>query len=143
MKRNQSFEIDGLRFDIFNAYDQVVYDTCQGDIPNDCSVVFKVSGAKDSILFCGDCHTAEMADMLISRYGENLQAEYVQPGHHGNNSFPTSFYDVVNPSAVIFNAPEWLMTGENYTAKDLKEYFEQKNVKVYDYSSPCLMFRFE
>lgn len=143
LKRDQSLEIDGLRCDIFNAYDQVVYDTCQGDIPNDCSLVFKVSGAKDSILFCGDCHTAEMADMLISRYGENLQAEYVQPGHHGNNSFPTSFYDVVNPSAVIFNAPEWLMTGENYTAKDLKEYFEQKNVKVYDYSSPCLMFRFE
>ena len=143
LKRDEVFEIDGLHFEIFNAYDSLVYDTCQGDIPNDCSLVFKVSGNKDSILFCNDCHSAEMADMLIERYGEKLQAEYVQPGHHGNNSFPTSFYDVVDPSTVIFNAPEWLMTGENYTAKDLKEYFEQKNVKVYDYTSASLMFRFE
>lgn len=143
LKRDDVIEIDGLKFEIFNAYDQIVWETCQGDIPNDCSLVFKVSGEKNSILFCNDCHSPQMAQMLMDRYGERLQAEYVQPGHHGNNSFPATFYDVVNPQVAIFNAPGWLMTGEDYTTKDLKEYFEQKGVEVYDFTSASLMFKFE
>ena len=64
---------------------------------------------------------------------EQLHAEYVQLGHHGNNSFPDYFYDYVNPQVALFDSPEWLMVGENYTAKDLLAYFNEKGVKSFDY----------
>ena len=138
LQSNDSFMIDDLRIDIFSAFDRILkqyYDNNIPDVPNNCSLVFKVSGSKDSILFCGDAHQDTLADLLIGRYGDLLQSEYVQPGHHGNNSFPEYFYDVVNPNGAFFDAPEWLMTGEQYTAEELKQYFEKKGVTVFDYSS--------
>jgi beta-lactamase superfamily II metal-dependent hydrolase len=143
VQRDDVLSFGDLTIEFFNTYDETLLETGSGDVPNDCSLVFKVTGKKDSILFCGDCHSACVADMLIQRYGEQLQAEYVQPGHHGNNSFPTYFYDVVNPSVIIFNAPDWLLEGEGYTAKDLKNYMEEQGVSVYSFSSEKLSFLFE
>ena len=81
-----------------------------------------------------DSQLKALCDYLMNTYtGEELHAEYVQLGHHGNNSFPTYFYDYVNPEIALFDSPEWLMTGENYTAKDLKQYFLDKNITCYDY----------
>ena len=101
-----------------------------------------MSGSEDSILFCGDAHQDTLADLLIGCYGDLLQSEYVQPGHHGNNSFPEYFYDAVNPKGAFFDAPKWLMTGEQYTAEELKQYFEKKGVTVFDYSRAPNSVRF-
>lgn len=137
LKRGDTFEVCGLQIKVFNSYDEVVRGINQtvDDLPNIASLVFKVKSDKMSVLFCGDCHTEQMADMLLQTYGEELQADVVQLGHHGNNSFPTYFYDVVNPSVAIFDAPEWLMTGEKYNAKQLKEYFVSKGVATWEYAT--------
>lgn len=137
LKRGDDFEVCGLQIDVFNAYDDVVRDINQtvNDLPNIASLVFKVSTDETSVLFCGDCHTEQMADILLQDYGEELHADIVQLGHHGNNSFPAYFYDVVNPSVAIFDAPEWLMTEERYNAKQLKDYFLSKGVTTWEYTS--------
>ena len=136
LKRDDTFDICGLQIKVFNAYDDVVRNINQtvDDLPNIASLVFKVDSGEKSVLFCGDCHTEEMADMLLQKYGDELQADIVQLGHHGNNSFPTYFYDKVSPSEVLFNAPDWLMTGEQYNAKQLKEYFVNQNVNIWEYA---------
>lgn len=95
--------------------------------------MFKISGIEDSVLFCGDCYNTDYAKCLIENYGDELQSEYVQLGHHGNNSFPTSFYDVVDPKVAFFDAPEWLMIGEGYNADELNTYLIDKKTETYDY----------
>lgn len=87
------------------------------------------------MLFCGDTHTDSLGAYLVQAYGKQLRADYVQTGHHGNASFPYSFYEVVAPTVALFDAPEWLMTGEKYTASILKAQFAQDNVKVYDFTT--------
>lgn len=136
LQSGDSFEIDDLHIDILSACDarlKEFYSNEVPDLPNNCSLVFKISGQEDSILFCGDAHQDSLADQLIERYGDTLRTEYVQTGHHGNNSFPEYFYDIVAPKEAFFDAPEWLMTGEKYTAEELKAYFEERGTRVYDY----------
>lgn len=136
LKEGDSLDIDGLQVTVFNSYGDAVLENGAGDIPNNASLVFKIEGKEDSILFCADCHDATMADYLMKTYSEDeLHAEYVQPGHHGNNSFPTYFYDYIKPEVALFDAPEWLMLGENYTTKDLKQYFTEHDIICYDYST--------
>ncbi len=133
--RDDTVSFDGLIFTFYNTYDDLTVKYGAGDVPNNASLVFKLETKQDSILFCADCHDTSIANMLLTRYGDELCAEYVQTGHHGNNSFPAYFYDAVKPQYALFDAPEWLMTGENYNAKDLAAYFEEKGVLVYDYRS--------
>ena len=72
-------------------------------------------------------------ECLINTWGDKLKARYVQTGHHGNNSFPTSFYDFVNPQSALFDAPQWLLDGETYTTKDLLNYFQNRGNPTYSY----------
>lgn len=132
LQRDTDIVIDNLTFTVLNAYNRKIKAQKQ-DLPNNMSLMLKVVGEENSILFCADCHGEKMAKMLIKKYGDELQAEYVQLGHHGNNSFPESFYDVVNPNYAIFDGPEWLIDSDEYTAKDLMQYFKEKGVVCYDY----------
>lgn len=54
-------------------------------------------------------------------------------GHHGNNSLPKEFYEYVNPSTAFFDAPEWLVNGEQYTTKETEAYMTEMGAKVLDY----------
>lgn len=132
LTRNSVINFEGLKCTVFNTYDDYVKDN--GDVPNNLSLMLKFEGSDNSILFCGDCY-GQIGDLLMEMHGELLQSDYVQLGHHGNNSLTEEFYEFVNPKEVFFDAPEWLMTGEGYNAKDYAKFFESKGVEYYDYSS--------
>lgn len=135
VERDSNLGYKDMQITFYNCLDSLLREQAPGDILNNISLVFKVKTAENSVLFCGDCHGNIMADFLIERYGQELKADYVQPGHHGTNSLPTRFYDLVQPDGVLFDAPEWLMTGEEYDAKDLAEYFQKQGIRCYDYRS--------
>ena len=143
LSRDDEFMIDDLKVKVFNAYDSKTVKKGKDDIVNNSSLMLKFEGEKDSVLFCGDVHSGKMSKMLIKRYGEELEAEYVQPGHHGNNSLTESFYEVVKPQIAVFDATEHIMTAEEYSAAELKEYFESEGVEVYDYRTCPHFFAFE
>ena len=135
IKRDFVFKYKDMSITFFNCFDNLVLEQVNVDILNNASLVFKVETEKNSILFCGDCNGNRMADLLINRYGVRLRADYVQLGHHGNASLPTRFYDMVQPDAVFFDAPKWLMSGEKYDAKELADYFRKQGISCYDYTT--------
>lgn len=142
LKAGDLISIKNLEVEVFHSYDDSLKGYYRDDIPNNASLIFRISGKKDSILFCGDAHQAPLADYLMDTWKEKLHAGYVQTGHHGNNSFPKRFYEAVDSDTALFDAPEWLMTGEDYTAYKLKNYFEKQGVTVWDYTTAPNSFLF-
>ena len=135
LSQGDTFAIGSIKAEVFHAYSPELTSCYGDDIPNNASLVFRLSGKRDSILFCGDAHQEPLAACLVQTYADRLQSEYVQTGHHGNNSLPESFYDTVKPDLAFFDAPQWLLEGEKYTAKDLSAFFQEKGVRVCDYTT--------
>lgn len=78
-----------MKLTFFNYWDPLLENIIPGDILNNTSLVFKIETPNNSVLFCGNCHGNVMSVFLIKQHGISLQTDYVQPGHHGNNSsFP-------------------------------------------------------
>ena len=76
-----------------------------------------------------------MSERMLTQYGEKLQADYVQMGHHGNGGMNPEVYDVVNPEVAFFDAPESLMTDMTLNAWAKKAHMEAMGSVVYDYST--------
>ena len=144
-ERNEVIEINGLKAEIISIYDQLLYGVLDKDmdILNDISMVIKIEGEKDSILFLGDFHTDVLGNIMLDWNEGKLHAEYVQVGHHGNNSLPESFYEEISPEVALFDAPKWLMTGNEYSAKDLAAWFDDNGIKRYDFTTSPNTFAFE
>lgn len=134
LNRGDELEIAGLKVKVFNAYDEIVKK--YSDYANNCSLVLKITNKEQSVLFLGDVWNKELGMEILNMYGaEAMQADYVQSGHHGNNTQSFEFYKAVNPSVIFLDGPEWLMTGEDYDAKDLLAWCEEQGIKSCDYRS--------
>ncbi len=103
------------------------------DLPNSSSLVCKISGQKQSMLFFADFEDAELADKLYEKYGHALDATYIQLGHHGNNALAPSYYLNLHPSAVYADAPYFLYTGEQYKCKNTLAYLKDHDVACYTF----------
>ncbi|SEA51926.1 Beta-lactamase superfamily domain-containing protein [Pseudobutyrivibrio sp. ACV-2] len=134
---------DGLKITFFNSCDDVVIEGRE-DVPNNVSLVFKMETEDRSILICADAHSKYLAEYLVDTYGEDLHADILQCGHHGNNSMPaeTHFYEVVAPEIAIFDAPEWVMTGAEYTAGALAAYLQDLGARIVWFETAPNIFGF-
>jgi len=143
ISRNDVLTFNDLTITFFNAFDQVVID-CSEDIPNNDSLVFKMETDARSILICGDCHSEYMAEYLVDTYGDQLQSDILQCGHHGNNSMPTEtgFYETVSPEVAIFDTPDKIMTSPEYTAGALASYLQDLGTRIVWYNTAPNVFGF-
>ncbi len=136
---------DDLTITFYNACDEIVTDS-EGaeDIPNNDSLVFKMETENRSILICGDCHSEYMADYLVETYGDELDADILQCGHHGNNSMPTEtgFYELVSPEISLFDFPDSYMTSAEYTAGALAAYLQELGSRIVWYKTAPNVFGF-
>ena len=146
LNRGDSFEIDGLQIDVYNTYDETTFnlllETGSGDAANFASLMFKITGTNDSFLICGDVHDATHAMRLLEMYGDMLDSEYVQPGHHGNASIPAEFYSELGAEVMFFDGPEWLTQSDDYSAKPLIEWCHENGIETYEYATAPNSFPF-
>lgn len=129
-------EILGLKMNVLSAWDKDV-DSLPDHLCNNGSLMFKLIGNEESILFCADVQS-EMEDLITNRNGkEALQADYVQCGHHGNWGLSTSFYDDVNPRVAFLDGPGWLYQTRDdiYDGYKTMDYFIEEGVTVYTFDS--------
>lgn len=114
----------GLQVEILSAYNDRV-DELSNDLMNDGSIMFRIRGSQDSMLFCADVGKS-LTDYLVDKYGEDLKSDYVQMGHHGFDGPEAEFYELVKPSAAFFDAPAWLMEDETDRSTREKEQLMQE-----------------
>lgn len=134
-KRDDVIEVDGLKIEIFNTYDEVFLDYYLADVCNESSLVFRIEFEEDRVLFTGDCYSQANSDYLIDTYGDKLKADYVQMGHHGNATLSNDFYALVDPDIALFDAPDWLMDSDTYTTSIAKAYMESIGAEVFYYNT--------
>lgn len=134
LQEGDTLEVCGLQMKVFNVYSDSILDF-SGDLANQGSLVFKISGEKDSMLFCSDIHGEVLSRQLVEEYGDELKSTYIQMGHHGSNSITGELLDAVDPEAAFFDAPEWLMNGTDYDTMQNIEMVEEAGAEVYTYQS--------
>lgn len=114
-----TLELLGLTVEILSVYDDKV-DELSNDLMNDGSMMFRIQGERDSMLFCADVGVS-MTDYLVAEYGARLKSDYVQMGHHGFGGPDERFYELASPKAVFFDAPAWLMESDTDRSTREKE----------------------
>ena len=125
-------DLMGMKMEVLSAYDSG-YDSMTNDLMNDGSLMFRLSGNEESILFCADVGIS-LSDYLVSEYGETLQSDYIQMGHHGFGGLSEEFYRLVNPKEAFFDAPDWLMNGEgDRSTKEKEELMRELWCVVFSY----------
>ena len=101
--KGDSFEIDGLRFDILFSKNEAYVK----NYANDASLVFRVTGKKRNVLFLGDMGP-EAGEELLATYGDSLQSDIVQMAHHGHIGVRKDVYEAIDPNVCIWCAASWL-----------------------------------
>lgn len=114
------YDICGLEVKILSVFDDYVKQVSKHYL-NDGGMMYKVSTGSDSFLFCADIGSS-VSDYLLKKWGDELKADYIQMGHHGNGGLNADFYKKVNPKIAFFDAPDWLMydqTGKYTTPQNI------------------------
>ena len=129
-------DIIGLRMKVLSAFSDYIDENTSNSI-NDGSIIFKLYGNEESILFCGDAQAEFICNYLLENYGDELQSEYLQVAHHGNNNFTDEFYEMVNPTVAFFPSPTSIMENVNniswYRAEYLAELLQNMGATVYTF----------
>ena len=141
LHEGDQLEIVGLQMKVYSAYDDYILER-SNDLANDGSLMFKLSGHENTMLFCSDVGV-RISDYLIERYSSELKADYIQMGHHGNGGLSDDFYKLVKPTKAFFDAPDWLMnninpgTGEpaTYDTPEKKQLMEELGAKIYSFET--------
>ena len=132
LQENDTFSVWGLSFKVLHGWDSNV-NNLNSHLCNDGSLMFKISGATKSMLFCSDTQR-EMQKFIYPNHKSELKSDYVQCGHHGNQGLTNYFYSLVDADVAFMDAPPWLLRKNgNYDAYLLKDYLESKGTKVYRY----------
>ena len=125
----------GLKLSVFNSYDEHVQELSK-DFLNDGSLMFKVSGETQSMLFCADVGKS-MSKYLYRTWGDQLQATYLQMGHHGYGGLKDAFYKKVHPEVAFFDAPDSMMldTSGTYDNPEHVRLMEELGSKIVSFCS--------
>lgn len=128
LEQGDELELEGLHMTVLNAYGDYV-DPMTEDLANDGSLMFKLEGDEESMLFCADVGVG-MSNLILEKYGSILKSDYLQVGHHGYGGLSDEFYRKVSPEAAFFDAPDWLMNNISPSTGEPAAYDNPENVKL-------------
>lgn len=133
LTEGDTLDLFGLQMEVFHSFDleqlQEVRDTC-----NDGGLIFKLSAEQESMLFLSDVGISQ-SDYMQKKYGDQLAADYVQMGHHGNGGMDESIYRMISPKKAFFDAPESLMQNAELNAPRKKAFMEELGAEICYYAT--------
>ena len=97
------WKIDGLEFECLFSKSEKYTE----NYVNDSSMVFRITGEKQSVLFLGDLGPAAGEELLATQ-GKHLRTNVVQMAHHGHMSVKKNVYEAIDPCVCIWCCASWL-----------------------------------
>ena len=79
---------------------------------NNSSMVIRVWDSKKSIVFLGDCGREEGDRLLNGPYRSDLDCDYLQMAHHGQNGVSKDFYRTIKFNACLWPSPSWVYNND-------------------------------
>ena len=135
LKENDEINnIIGLKMKVLWAYSDWIYENCN-NLLNNGSLIFKLYGKEQSMIFCSDTQNSKVEEQVVKKHKSDLKSDYIQVGHHGNNSFSQNFYKLVSPKKAFFAAPKVLIDNPDniswFTAGKVNDWLEEMGVEIY------------
>lgn len=107
LHENDEFDLlPGLHMKVLHAWDKNV-DKTENNLCNNGSLMFKLTGKKQSMLFCADTQY-QMEEYIVPGHKDELKCDYVQCGHHGNWGMSMDFYKLTGAKRAFFDGPNYL-----------------------------------
>jgi len=104
MQPGELLEFDGVSIEVLAVKNPEIHPNAL----NNSSAVLRLKDSEKSVLFLGDLGPEGGEKLLKTRFKDQLQSEYVQMAHHGQNGVTEDFYRVVRPSCCLWPTPDWL-----------------------------------
>lgn len=138
--------IIGLKMKVLSSYADWI-DEETDNLFNNGSIVFKLYGKKESLLFCGDVQDSKICNYIVENYRDDLKSDYLQVPHHGNNNMSEEFYKLVNPKVSFFCSPDWLIENWGnepwYTVEDNINYLKSQDSEIVWYNTSPNIYNFK
>jgi beta-lactamase superfamily II metal-dependent hydrolase len=79
---------------------------------NNSSMIIRVWDDSKSMLFLGDCGKEEGDRLLAGPYRQELDCDYIQMAHHGQQGVSKDFYRSVKFKACLWPTPSWVYNND-------------------------------
>lgn len=99
------FEIDGVNFKILSEKNP---EMANRNPYNNSSMALKMWDWKKSFIFLGDLGAEGGEKLLNSEYAKDLECDYLQMAHHGQDGCDKHFYESVKFRACLWPSPKWV-----------------------------------
>ena len=124
------YSVGDIRFKVMNTFTDDYRDVKSGSVPNLASMVIKLYGKTESMLFLADLEQ-NSAEVVMRNFGSELASDYVQAAHHGQN-VDFDMYEIIGAKTVMVDASAWLRQQNlsTHTAYEHLEYFYGSGMNV-------------
>ena len=99
------FEIDGVNFKILSEKNP---ELANRNPYNNSSMAIKMWDKHKSFIFLGDLGVEGGQKLLDSKYAKDLECDYLQMAHHGQDGCDKHFYQSVKFRACLWPSPKWV-----------------------------------
>lgn len=114
------FEVDGVKFKVLGEKNP---ELAKVNPYNNSSMVLKMWDDQKSFIFLGDLGVEAGQKLLNSEYAADLECDYMQMAHHGQNGCDKEFYTEAKFRACLWPSPKWVYdnnTGGGFDTGHLK-----------------------
>ena len=116
LKGTQVFDLqqsgDVFRYDDMQVKVLGVANDFTGNPYNNSSMIYRVWDRRKSILFLGDAGVECGQKVLDGPFRNELDCEYIQMAHHGQNGCDENFYKTVKVRACLWPTPTWVWNND-------------------------------
>ena len=107
-KPGLTVKIDGLNFKILS----VTNEELRINPYNNSSMIVRVWDKRKSIVFLGDAGVECGNKVLNSPYRKDLDCDYLQVAHHGQQGCSEQFYKTIHFKACLWSTPSWVWNND-------------------------------
>lgn len=105
IQKNDIFTFDDVKVKVLRVYNP---NLVNNNFLNESSAVYRIENERSSFLILGDLGTDGGAEVMETCSLADLQTEYTQMSHHGQNGVTKDFYTYIQPQKCLWPTPGWL-----------------------------------
>ena len=132
-------KIDGLNFRILSVTNE---EFCTNNVYNNSSMIIRMWDKKKSIVFLGDAGVECGEKVLKGPFRKDLDCDYMQMAHHGQQGCNEEFYRTVNFKACLWSTPKWVWENDfgqgpgsgTLKTADTRRWMDEKGIKEHHIS---------